>query len=124
MLRWVTLISILDISAATRRRWVHPPVLRNGVKKKPDDASVHDHGLTFFLQEPADYNRAVTEFAAALRSDPKNEKALEFSVQTYLKLNDPANARKSLDALRAVNSSNQSLPGLTSAVDNNSQTSR
>ncbi|MEP7214033.1 MAG: tetratricopeptide repeat protein [Acidobacteriota bacterium] len=90
------------------------------LKKKPDDASVRtDYGLTYFLQQPPDYSRAISEFTAALRSDPKNEKALEFSTQAYMKLNDSANAHKTLEQLKAVNASNPSIAGLASAISAN-----
>lgn len=87
------------------------------LKKKPDDAPVRtDYGLTFFLQQPPDLNRTITELNAALGKDPKNERALEFATQAYLKLNDKANAIKSLERLKAANSSNPSIAGLSSAI--------
>ena len=94
------------------------------LRSKPDAAVRTDYGLTYFLQDPPDNQRAVSEFAAALKSDPKNEKALEFSVQAYRKLGDHANARRSLDALRAVNASSPSLAGLESAIAPNSQAAK
>jgi tetratricopeptide (TPR) repeat protein len=90
------------------------------LKKKPDDASVRtDFGLTYFLQQPPDYGRSISEFTTALRSDPKNEKALEFLTQAYMKLNDAANAQKTLEQLKAVNASNPSIAGLASAISAN-----
>jgi tetratricopeptide (TPR) repeat protein len=87
------------------------------LKKKPDDTAVRtDYGLTFFLQKPPDLDRAISEFNAALGKDPKNERALEFTTQAYLKLNDKANAGKFLERLKAANSANPSIPGLASAV--------
>lgn len=96
------------------------PFYESALKKKPGDAAIRtDYGLTFFLQAPPDYNRALAEFSTALRTDPKNERALEFSIQAFLKLNDSLSARKTLDQLKAVNSSNPSIAGLTNEVYGN-----
>jgi tetratricopeptide (TPR) repeat protein len=87
------------------------------LRKKPDDSNVRtDYGLTFFLAEPPDYQRAAAEFNAALRIEPNNERALEFLTQTYVKLNEPENARKTLDQLKTVNPSSPSVAGLQTTI--------
>jgi len=92
------------------------------LKQRPDDSSVRtDYGLTFFLQQPPDYDRALAEFEKSLRSDPKNEKALEFTTQAYLKKNDTVNAQKALDRLKTARPDNASIAGLTAALATTAQ---
>ncbi|MGI8813325.1 MAG: tetratricopeptide repeat protein [Pyrinomonadaceae bacterium] len=84
------------------------------LSKTPGDASLlTDYGLTYFLQEPPDYDQAVSEFEKALKKDPRNEKALEFSTQVYAKRGDMDSAKRSIEKLRAVNPSNPAIAGLT-----------
>ena len=84
------------------------------LSKTPADASVRtDYGLTYFLQEPPDYDKALTEFEKALKNDPKNEKALEFSTQVYVKRGEMDKARGSIEKLRAVNPSHPAIAGLS-----------
>lgn len=84
---------------------------------KPDDAGVRtDYGLTYFLQEPADHPKALAEFEKALRTDPKNEKALEFSTQIHAKRGDFAKARATLDGLKSANAANPAISGLSTLI--------
>jgi tetratricopeptide (TPR) repeat protein len=95
------------------------------LKSKPADSPVRtDYGLTYFLQDPPDNERAVSEFSMALKSDPKNERTLEFAVQAYIKLHDQANAKKTLESLRSANSANASIPELATAVSAIAETSK
>lgn len=106
-----------DNTSFERAREYYSTVL----KSKPSDAAVRtDLGLTFYLQNPPDDDRALAEFATALKSDPKNERALESAVQAYARKGDIAGARRSLDGLREANPKNASLEGLTSLVNSKS----
>lgn len=89
----------------------------NAISKKPDDASVRtDYGLTFFLRVPPEYDRAIGELDKALAIDSKNEKALEFTTQAYLKIGDLANANITIAKLESVNPNNTSIVGLKSEL--------
>ncbi len=84
---------------------------------KPDDANVRtDIALTYFLQRPAAYDQAAAEFERAIRSDPKNERALQFLVQTHWQSGKQAQAAEALAKLRAVNPANQVIPELESML--------
>ena len=84
---------------------------------KPENVDVRtDLGLTYFLQTPADYDGAVSEFRKALEKDSKHEKTLQFLVQTLIKQNKSTEASEYLDRLRAVNPQNQSIGELTSML--------
>ncbi len=84
---------------------------------KPTDADVRaDLALTFFLHDPPDLEKAVTEFEKALASDSKHERALQFLTQTLVKQNKAAKAAATLEKLRQVNPSNSSIPELESML--------
>jgi tetratricopeptide (TPR) repeat protein len=87
----------------------------------PNDAGVRtDLGMTYFLQEPPDDAKATGEFKRALAADPKNEKALEFVIQSLSRQGNGAEASKYLATLREVNPNNQSLSALTAQIGQNS----
>jgi tetratricopeptide (TPR) repeat protein len=86
--------------------------------KKPDDADVRtDLGLTFFLREPPDIDRAVKEYRAALQQQPKHEKALQNLTVALIKQGDAKEAQTMLTQLEAVNPSNEALAKLRSDLE-------
>ena len=71
------------------------------LSRAPQDAGIRtDLGMTYFLYDPPDNQKAAEEFKKALVSDPKNEKALQFIVQALARQGDKASAQKYLDILR------------------------
>jgi tetratricopeptide (TPR) repeat protein len=78
-----------------------------------------DLGMTYFLQEPPDDTKATAEFKRALAADPKNEKALEFVVQSLSRQGNYAEAAKYLDTLRQSHPQNESLASLSAQVGQN-----
>ena len=66
----------------------------------------NDLGLTFFLREPRDIERAITEFKAALVLDPEYEITLQNLVLAYTESGDTANFTQTLAKLRQVNPKN------------------
>lgn len=84
----------------------------------PNDADVNaDYALTFFLDDPPDLTRALAEFKAALKKNPKQERALQYLAQTYIRQGDFASAQKTADELRAINPANDALPLLDSQIE-------
>lgn len=78
-----------------------------------------DLGMTYFLQEPPDDIKATTEFKRALSIDPKNEKALEFVIQSLSRQGNKAEAAKYLDTLRQSHPQNESLASLSAQLGQN-----
>lgn len=75
--------------------------------KKPDDINVRtDLGLTFFLREPRDLDRAIKEYKASLAIDPQHEITLQNLALAYEAKADQANYSQTLDKLRSVNPNN------------------
>jgi tetratricopeptide (TPR) repeat protein len=102
-----------DNQSFEKARSLYEKVLSN----KPNDVGVRtDLGMTYFLETPPNDQKAVEEFRRSLAVDPKNEKALEFIVQSYSRLGDAENARKYLSMLKEANPSNPAIAGLSSQI--------
>jgi tetratricopeptide (TPR) repeat protein len=85
---------------------------------RPDDPEIRtDLGLTYFLYDPPDDKRALAEFQRSLKTDPKHEKTLEFTVQALIRTNRLADAERYLSQLRIANPSNETLPELASRIE-------
>ena len=83
------------------------------LEKTPKDITVRtDLGLTFFLREPRDLERAITEFKAALAIDPKHEITLQNLALAYREKGDEANLKKTIAEIKAINPNNAALPRL------------
>jgi tetratricopeptide (TPR) repeat protein len=68
-----------------------------------------DLGLTFYLREPRDIDRAIKEYKLSLAIDPKHEVTLQNLTIAYREKGDAANLQKVTDELRAVNPNNPAL---------------
>lgn len=84
---------------------------------KPNDADVRtDLAISYILDNPPDYNRAVDEFQKALKANPKQERALGFLTQTYMQLGKWDDASRTLAQLKAANPSNERISDLTAQI--------
>ncbi|HKC64191.1 MAG TPA: tetratricopeptide repeat protein, partial [Pyrinomonadaceae bacterium] len=73
------------------------------LKMKPDDVNVRtDLGLTFLLREPANLDRAITEFRASLERDSKHLQTLQNLTVALTRKGDAAQARIILAKLEEV----------------------
>ncbi len=98
---------------------------QKALQKKPDDAETRtDLGLTYFLQEPPDDDKALTEFRKSLSIDPKHEKTLQFTIQTLLRQKKIEEAGTLLARLREVNPANETLAALAGQVGNSDENIR
>lgn len=89
----------------------------------PGDLDVRtDLALSYFLQEPADLERAVAEFEKGLAINPNHERSLQFLTQTYVKKNDLSKAVETLDRLKAVNPGHTSIGELTASIEKSKAT--
>jgi tetratricopeptide (TPR) repeat protein len=98
---------------------------RKALDQKPDNADVRtDLGLTYFLHNPPENERAIAEFQKSLQTNPAHEKTLQVMAQVLLSENRTDEAEKFLAKLKEVNSQNRILPELESQIaqiKNNSQ---
>jgi tetratricopeptide (TPR) repeat protein len=80
------------------------------LQKEPKNLSVRtDLGLTFFLREPPDLDRAIEEYKASLAIDPGHELTLQNLAAAYRKAGDADNTQATLERLRKVNPNNPAL---------------
>ena len=67
------------------------------LKTRPDDVGlITDLGLTYYLQQPPDLERAAAQFERSLAKDPKHERALQFHIHTLVKQNKNEKASEQL----------------------------
>ncbi len=87
------------------------------LETKPGDADVRtDLAISYFLDTPPDFARAVDEFQKAIKVNPKQERALTFLIQTYMQLGKWDDAGKTLETLKAANPKNDKVADLASQI--------
>jgi tetratricopeptide (TPR) repeat protein len=75
--------------------------------KKPNDINVRtDLGLTFFLREPRDIDRAIKEYKTSLALDPNHKITLQNLALAYKEKGDKTNFDATAEKLRAVDPNN------------------
>lgn len=86
---------------------------------KPADADVRtDLGLTYFLQEPPELDKAIAELQKVQDANPKHGRSLQFLVQIYVKQGKFDDADKALAKLRSIDPSDPSIAELTTQLSN------
>lgn len=90
---------------------------QKALAEKPNDLNVRsDLGLTYFLTNPPETDRAIAEFQKSLQTDNRHEKTLQVLIQALLSQNKTKEAEKYLELLRQVNQNNENLPELTERI--------
>jgi tetratricopeptide (TPR) repeat protein len=85
---------------------------------KPDDVVVRTSlGLTYFYDKPPDARRAMTEYRRALKTDPRQELALQSLAAALIETGDFAEAETRLGELEKVNASNSELARLRAQLE-------
>ena len=74
-------------------------------------------GLTYFYGKPPDARRAMTEYRRALKTDPRQELALQSLAAALIETGDFAEAETRLGELEKVNSSNSELARLRAQLE-------
>ena len=95
---------------------------QKALSQKPNDVDVRtDLGLTYFLVNPPETDKALAEFQKYLQTNPKHEKTLQVTAQALLSQKKVAEAANYLTRLREVNPENQFLPELESQLSQQKQ---
>lgn len=90
---------------------------QKALTQKPNDADVRtDLGLTYFLVNPPETDKALAQFQKSLEANAKHEKTLQMMAQALLSQNKAVEAEKYLTKLKEVNPKNQFLPELDSQL--------
>src|SRR5256714_10720622 len=88
------------------------------LSKRPDVVEVRtDYGLTFMLREPADLDRAMTEFKRSLAASPRHEQTLQNLAVAYTRKGDAGQAQATVAKLEAVSPNNAALPRLRADLE-------
>jgi tetratricopeptide (TPR) repeat protein len=91
---------------------------QQALKVKPDDANIRtDLGLTFYLREPRDLDRAIAIYKEVLQGSPRHEQALQNLTQALLAKGDRQGARAALAQLQQVNPGNQAIDQFHAALE-------
>ena len=80
---------------------------------KPEDANVQTLlGMTYFLGQPSDPERAIKAYRKSLATEPRQEMALQSLASALIATGALAEAEKRIEELQTVNASNVSLTNL------------
>lgn len=80
------------------------------LQKEPKNIIVRtDLGLTFFLREPSDIDRAIKEYQTSLSIDPEHEITLQNLAVAYKEKDDKENYQSTVEKLKKVNPDNPIL---------------
>jgi len=86
---------------------------QRALKINPKNATVRmDLGLTYYLRQPKDLDRAIAEYRQALKIDPRHEKSLQNLTVALIEKGDAGAARDSFKLLEQVNPNNNSLAAI------------
>jgi tetratricopeptide (TPR) repeat protein len=81
--------------------------------KNSNDVNVRtDYGLTFFLRQPKDIDRAIKEYKTSLSIDPNHELTLQNLAVAYSEKKDAEGLKDTLAKLEKVNPKNQIIQKL------------
>lgn len=83
---------------------------KEALKIKPDDVDARtDLGLSYYLREPKELDKAIAEYRTSLGYNPRHEQSLQNLITALLAKGDKAAARSYLQPLEQVNPNNQAL---------------
>ncbi|MBA3767752.1 MAG: tetratricopeptide repeat protein [Acidobacteria bacterium] len=101
-------------SYETAEKWYTAALLKN-----PDDVNVRtDLGLTFYLRNPPDYERAIKEYRESLQREPRHEQTIQNMVVALTRTGNTKEADEMLARLQEVNPSNDALAKLRTDLEN------
>jgi tetratricopeptide (TPR) repeat protein len=80
---------------------------------KPDDANTRtDLGLTYYLGQPSEPQRAIIEYRRSLMIDPRHELTLQNLATALISTGQKDEAQRRIDELSNLNPQHPALPGL------------
>jgi tetratricopeptide (TPR) repeat protein len=84
---------------------------------KPSDADVAtDAAITYYVQSPPEYAKAVTGLEKVVAANPQHTRSMQFLAQSYVKLGRTADAQKTLDRIRSLDPTNDAIADLTKQI--------
>lgn len=90
---------------------------RKAIEQKPLDSDVQaDLGISFYVADPPELDKAAAQLQKTLEINPKHERALLFLTQTLIKQNKTAEAEKYLAKLKEINPKTPTLAELNTQM--------
>lgn len=84
---------------------------------KPGDVEVQTEiGMTYFLLDPPENEKAILEFQKSLQIDPSHEKTIQFLAQAYAKIKKLPEAEKLVAKLKEINPQNPEITVIDSLI--------
>lgn len=102
-----------DVASFQRARDIYAKAL--AVRPGEPDVST-DLGISYFVQEPPDLDKAAAELERVTKGNPKHERSLQFLVQVYAKQKKIPQAEAAFAKLKAINPSSSALSELTTMI--------
>ena len=102
-----------DVASFQRARDIYAKAL--AVRPGEPDVST-DLGISYFVQEPPDLDKAAAELERVSKGNPKHERSLQFLVQVYAKQKKVPQAETAFAKLKAINPSSSALTELTAMI--------
>jgi tetratricopeptide (TPR) repeat protein len=113
-----TLVKLGDANLEARRYDVAERWYKEALAKKPDNVGARsDLGLSYFLREPPQAEKAVAEMRRALEYDPGHIPTLHNLTLVLAKTGDFGGAEAALERLSKINPQSPSLPQLREELD-------
>ncbi|HEX3558145.1 MAG TPA: tetratricopeptide repeat protein [Pyrinomonadaceae bacterium] len=113
-----TLVKLGNANFEARRFDVAERWYNEALAKKPEDVGVRsDLGLTFFLRDPPQPEKAVAEFQRALQYDPNHVPTLHNLTLVLAKTGDVGGAQATLARLEKLNPQNDDLSPLREEIE-------
>ena len=113
-----TLVKLGNANFEARRFEAAERWYTEALSKKPDDVGVRsDLGLTYFLRDPPQPEKAVAEFRRSLQTDPNHVPTLHNLTLVLAKTGDIGGAEATLARLEKINPQNDDLSALREEVE-------
>jgi len=113
-----TLVKLGNANFEARRFDVAERWYNEALAKKPEDVGVRsDLGLTYFLRDPPQPEKAVAEFRRALQYDPNHVPTLHNLTLVLAKTGDIGGAQATLARLEKINPQNDDLSQLREEIE-------
>ncbi|MCA1593993.1 MAG: tetratricopeptide repeat protein [Acidobacteria bacterium] len=113
-----TLVNLGNVNFEWKHYEVAEQWYKEALAKKPDDVDVRaDLGLTYFVREPSQTDKAIAEFRRVLERKPDHLPTLHNLTLALTKKGDFAEADRTLARLEKANPKNQDLPRLRETLE-------
>jgi tetratricopeptide (TPR) repeat protein len=113
-----TIVKLGNANFEARRYEAAERWYAEALSKKPDDVGVRsDLGLTYFLRDPPQPEKAVAEFRQSLQTDPNHVPTLHNLTLVLAKTGDISGAEATLARLEKISPQNDDLSALREEVE-------